>query len=206
MFYLAVVLEKGQLVDRSLDPQKQPELVLEFPRYRAHGVLDPRALDADMEPVAHLPFGLRVELVSRKGGHVVRLDGVNRRPRQVVLDGRYVRLFAENDAGRVFAPVPAPVLLHAEGTEDRAIGLGALIQLAVHPFRFPTVHHLLCTLPVRYLYEGVVQQTAVDLRFPQLAGQPTVTLAVDLQTAGPPGRHPHRAPAQFFVDAVEIVM
>jgi hypothetical protein len=54
VFYLAVVLEKGQIVDRGLDPQNEPELVVELQRYRTHGVLDPRACDADVEPVGRV--------------------------------------------------------------------------------------------------------------------------------------------------------
>jgi hypothetical protein len=47
--YLAVVLEKGQIVDCGLDPQDEAELVLELQRHRPHGVFDPRSLDADVE-------------------------------------------------------------------------------------------------------------------------------------------------------------
>ena len=53
VFYLAVVLEKGDIHHRGFDPQDQPELVVHLDRHRPHGVLDARPLDARIEPVAH---------------------------------------------------------------------------------------------------------------------------------------------------------
>src|ERR1017187_439001 len=50
MFYLAVVPEKGDIVDRGLDAEDQSELVVELQGHRSHGVFDPRSLDADVEP------------------------------------------------------------------------------------------------------------------------------------------------------------
>ena len=62
MFYLAVVLEKGQIVDRRLDPKNEAELVVQLDRNRPHGVFDPRSFDADVETVSHLAFVLRAQL------------------------------------------------------------------------------------------------------------------------------------------------
>lgn len=64
MFYLSVELEKGQIVDRSLDPKNEAELVVQLDGNRPHGVFDSRA-----------------ELAAEKGGDVVRLQGMNRRIR-----------------------------------------------------------------------------------------------------------------------------
>src|SRR3954453_3071750 len=61
MFYFAVVLEKGQIVDGGLDPENEAELVVELDRNRPHGVFDPRPFNADVETVAYLAFVLRVE-------------------------------------------------------------------------------------------------------------------------------------------------
>jgi hypothetical protein len=58
VFYLAVVLQKGQIVDRGLDPEEESELVVELQRDRPHRVLDPRSFYADVEAFAHLAFVL----------------------------------------------------------------------------------------------------------------------------------------------------
>ncbi len=119
MFYLAVVLEKGQVVDRGFDAQDEAELVVELEGNRPHGVFDPRAFDADVETVAHLAFELRHQLLAQEGGDVVRLDGVDGGAAEVLIDGLKIGLFAEYDVGRVFALVHAPVIVRSEGAMDR---------------------------------------------------------------------------------------
>ena len=119
--------EDAQIVDRGLDPQNEPELIVQFQRYRTHGVLDPRAFNADVEPIPHFPFVLRVKFATQKGGDVVRLDSMYRRPGQILVHRRHVRPLAKNDVGRVLALVHAPVILDAEGPEDRAIRPGKVI-------------------------------------------------------------------------------
>ena len=71
--YLAVVLEKGQVVDRSLDPKDEAELVVELERDRPHGVFDPRAFDADVKAIAHLALELRYQFLAQK---VAMLSGL----------------------------------------------------------------------------------------------------------------------------------
>ena|SRR5438128_294550 len=103
MFYLAVVLEKGQIVDCGLDPENEAELVVELDRNRPHGVFDPRPFNADVETVAYLAFVLRVELAPEKRGDVIRFDGMNRSARQIFIDRLQIGLFTEDDVGGVFA-------------------------------------------------------------------------------------------------------
>ena len=66
VFYLAVVLEKGDIVDRGLDPENQAELVVELERHRPHGVFDPRAFDADVVTVAGFVLILRVSFFPKR--------------------------------------------------------------------------------------------------------------------------------------------
>ena len=119
MFYLAVVLEKGQIVD-GLDPENEAELVVQLNRDRPHGVFDPRAFDADIESVSHLAFKLRAQFAAGESGDVVRLHRMDRRARQIFIDCPQVRLFAENDVGGVFALIHAPVVSAGEVLVDRA--------------------------------------------------------------------------------------
>jgi hypothetical protein len=48
MFYLTVVLEKGKIVDRGLDPEDEAELVVQLDRDRSPGMFDPRPSDTDI--------------------------------------------------------------------------------------------------------------------------------------------------------------
>ena len=92
MFYLAVVLEKVQIVDRSLDPENEAEFVVELDRNRPHGVFDPCPFDADIETVAHLTFELRAQLAPEESGDIVWLDGINRHARQIFVDRLQIAL------------------------------------------------------------------------------------------------------------------
>jgi len=61
VFYLPVVPEKGQIVDRGLDPENEAELGVQLDGYRPYGVFDPRPFDADVEAVAQFALELRAE-------------------------------------------------------------------------------------------------------------------------------------------------
>src|SRR6202050_3984116 len=148
MFYLAVVLEKGQIVDRGLDPEDEAELVVQLDRDRSHSMFDSRPFDADVETVPHLVFVLRGELAAEEGGDVVRLHRVNRRARQILVNGLQVGLLTENDIRGVFALIYAPVISGGEVSIDRTTEPGQFIQPRVHAFRFPAVGDALCPWPV----------------------------------------------------------
>src|SRR3954449_12991912 len=115
MFYLAVVLEKAQIIDRGLDPQNEAELVVQLNRNWSHRMLDPRPLDANVETVPHFAFEPSAELAAEKRCDVVGLDGVNSGASQVLVDSLQVRLLAENDIGGVLALVCAPVISTRKG-------------------------------------------------------------------------------------------
>ena len=87
MFHLAVVPEEARIVNRGLDPQNEAELVIDFQRDWPPGVFDSRSFHPDMEAVAHLAFVLRAQFPPEKGGNVVRLHSMNRRPDEIVVDG-----------------------------------------------------------------------------------------------------------------------
>ncbi len=149
MFYLAVVLEKGQIVDCGLDPENEPELVVKFDRRRPHCVFDPRAFDADVETVSHFALELGAELASEESGDVVRLDGVNRRTRQIFVYGLQVGLLKEDYIGGILALIHAPVVSGGKVLIDRTALPCKLIESGVDPFGFPAVGDTLRPRPVR---------------------------------------------------------
>ncbi len=68
VFYLAVVLEKGDVHNRGFDPQDQPELVVHLNRHRPHGVFDAGPLKARIEPVPHLVLVVAVQFAAQESG------------------------------------------------------------------------------------------------------------------------------------------
>src|SRR5437763_15453264 len=120
MFYFAVVLEKGQIVDSGLDPENEAELVVELDRNRPHGVFDPRPFNAGVETVAYLAFVLRVELAPEKRGDVIRFDAMRRSAGHSLIERVQIGLSTNDDVGRVLALVHAPVLSACEGLRNWA--------------------------------------------------------------------------------------
>src|SRR3954447_5231259 len=206
MFYLAVVLEKGQIVDRGLDPEYEAELVVQLDGNRPHRMFDPRSFEADMETVAHLAFILRVQLASEECGDVVRLDRMDRGTRQILVNGRQVRLFTEDDIGGVFALIHTPVVSGCEVPIDRTTLPGQFVQPSVDAFGVPAVGEALCPLPVRDVRKGVVGHPIVDAELAQLARQPVMTVKANLKPTGQPSWYPHMAQAEFFVYEIEVIM
>ena len=73
-------------------------------------------------------------------------------------------------------------------------------------FRFPAVGDALGAWPVLDVGEGVIGHSILDAELAQLVRQPVMPVAVDLQPAGQPSRHPHMTQAEFFAHEVEVVV
>jgi len=73
VFYLPVVLEKSQAVDRGFDAQNEAELVVELQRHRPHGVFDARSFDADVKAITISPSNCGTSFLPRK---VAMLSGL----------------------------------------------------------------------------------------------------------------------------------
>src|SRR6516165_402211 len=108
MFYLAVVLEKGDIIDRGLDSQDQAKFVVQLDRNWSHGVFDPRPFDTDVEAVTHLVLVVAVQFLSQKSGNVVRFDAVHGGACQVLIDGCQIRLPMKDDVCGVFTLIDTP--------------------------------------------------------------------------------------------------
>src|ERR1035437_3490344 len=158
MFYLAVVLEKGQIVDRCLDAQNEAELVVELQRHWAHGVFDPRALYAYVEAVAHLALILSVEFAAQESGNVFGLHGVDRRPAQVAVERRQLRLAFENNVGGILALIHAPVIDDTEAAMNRAEPACKTVQSLVQPLDLQRVGAVLRPRPVGDFSKGIIDE------------------------------------------------
>ena len=73
MFYLAVVLEGGDVVGGGLDAQDEAKFVVDLDRGFAEPMLDAGAPDAGGEPTADLLGELGRDFVAEEGSHVLAL-------------------------------------------------------------------------------------------------------------------------------------
>ena len=152
--------------------KNEAELVVQLDGDRPHGVFDPRPFDADVETVAHFALELRAELAPEESGNVVRLDGMDRRARQVSIDSLQIRLLRNTMSVAYSHCVHAPVVSVANrdkiGQQRRANSSSLVwIRLASHPLR------CLRPFPVRNGGEGVVH---IESRCPYVVDWPASQL------------------------------
>jgi hypothetical protein len=93
-----------------------------------------------------------------------------------------------------------------EMPKDGTIGLGYLIQPPVKKFDLEAIGEVLGFLEVLHLDKRILQEF-VGETFPlEKACQVMVTIKIELQPEGSPGRYPQIAQPQIFQDEVEIVV
>src|SRR3954451_10464521 len=102
-------------------------------------------------------------LPPEKGGNIVRLYRMDRRPDEIIVDGRQIGLPGKDDVGSILARIDAPVVLHAEAPENRAVCPRKLVQLRVNPLRVQFVGDLLRPAPVSDPGESVVHQFKIEV-------------------------------------------
>ena len=76
----------------------------------------------------------------------------------------------------------------------------------MEPRGVPSVGNSLGGSPIVDLEKRIVELRVADLSAVQLAGQPIVAVAVELQAERAPGRDPQIAQAQFLIDEIEIIV
>lgn len=204
MFYLTVVFEKGHIVDGGFDAQDERELVIHLDGNGSHGVFDASAFNANVEAVPHLVLIVAVEFASKEGSDVVGFYGVNRRTCEIVVNGSQIGLPFKDYVRSIFDLIDAPMIGESKMLMDGTKSAGKLVQLQVKRSSFPAVGDLLSAFPIADFVEGVVDQFIRDSLRAQLQSQPAMAIAVDLQSAGQPGRDPDVAKPQLFIHEIKI--
>ena len=206
MFYLTVVFEKGNVVDGSFDAEDERELVIHLDGNRSHGVFDAGAFNANVEAVPHFVLIVTVEFASEERGDVVWFNRVNRRTCEIVVNCSQIGLPFEDYVRSILGLIDAPMIGESKMLVDGTKAAGKLVQFPVKTSSLPAVGDLLSPFPIADFVEGVVDQFMSDFLPAQLQSQPAMAIAIDLQSAGQPGRHPDVAKPQFFIHEIKVVV
>ncbi len=94
----------------------------------------------------------------------------------------------------------------SEDVEHRTALLGTAVEDAMQVIGREVIGKGLCALPVVDVQEGVVGKGKTDPGGGELAGQPAMAVAIELQAERTPSRHPQIDQAQLGIDEVEVVM
>ena len=199
-------MKKGDIVDGAFNTRDQAGLVVELDTGRTHVMPDARAPDTGREVVAELALVGAGELAPEEGGDMLGLDDVHGGAHDGFVEGLELGLAAKDHVGGLLRLYEAPVVARAEVTQHRAEALCPKGEMLMEHRCAECVGEFLRLGRIGNKGEGVVEHLEGNTGLPQLAGQPGVTVEVDLQPERCPGRHAHVAHAELRIDEVEVVM
>ena len=148
------------------------------------GPLDPRC-----ELTADLLGELGSDPVAEEGGDVFGFDGQDGLPGKLLIEGFENSWRAEHQISGVFDLHETPVVGLGKDVEHRTALLGIVIEDAMQAVGREGVGEGLRALPVVDAQKGVVGKGESDAGDGELAGQPAMAIAIELQTERAPGRH-----------------
>jgi hypothetical protein len=206
MFHFAVVLKKGQVVDGGFNPQHQAVLVVHFDGHRSHVMLNPCTLNAGGEVIAHFILIISMQASSQKGGDVVGLDGMDRRPDQFVVQGGQIALASKHQVGGVFGLQDTPMVTLLELSDDRAELAGIAVEDFMDAFDLQVVGQFLRPAEVFQGHKTGVHHGRVNAVPGQVCCQVVMAVEIDLKTKRRPGWNAKIAQSQLGVDEIEVIM
>jgi len=195
MFYLAVVLERGDVVGGGLKAQDEREFVVDLDRGLAKAMLDAGALDPGGELTADLLGELGRDLVAEEAGHVFGFDGQDGLPGKLFIEGFEDGLRAKHQISGVLDLHETPVVRLGEDVEHRTALLGVAIEDVMQAGGRQVIGEGLRPLPVVDVQKGVVGKFEPDVGGSELARQPAMSVAIELEAE----RTPKPAPAKAGV-------
>ena len=142
----------------------------------------------------------------RKRGDLLGLHAQHRLPDELLVERAERGGGAERQVGGVFHLHQAPVIGLPERLRHRAALRGIAVQRAMQLVGRKGISQFLSARPVVDPHEGVVGHGVADALRGQLARQPAMAVAVELQAERRPGRDPQIDQPELGVLEVEIVV
>jgi len=206
MFHPPVVFEKTDIVDGGLDAQDDSQFVIHLNRHRAHMMFNSRPFNPGMEIIADLSLIGPLELASQEGSDPLRFDTVDRRTGHGFIEWTQIPLAFENHIRSELDLHQGPMISRREMPKDGTVRSCCLIQSPVKKFYLKAIGEVLSFLEV-FRFNKRILQKIVGKTFPlEKACQVMVTIKIELQPEGSPGRHPQIAQSQIFQNEVKIVV
>ena len=160
-------------------------------------MLDAGALDPRCKLTADLLGELGRDLVAEEGGHVFGFDCQNSLSGKLLVEGFEGGLRAEHQISGVLDRHETPVVGVRKDVKHRTVLLRVAIEDMMQVGGRAVIGQGLRPLPVVDAQEGVVDEGEADPGGAELASQPAVTVAIELETKRTPGRHAQIDQAQL---------
>jgi hypothetical protein len=206
VFHLPVVFEKAHIVDGCLDAQNDPQFVIHLNRNGTHVMFNPSPFDSSMEIIPDLSLISPMKLPSQEGRYLLGFDGVDRGTDDCFIERTQIALVFEHHIRGKLDLHQGPMIPRGEMPDDGAEPFRHLIQSPMERFDLEAIGELLGLREILHLDEGILQKT-IGKTFPaEKAGQVMMSVKIELQPEGSPGRHPQVAQPKIFKDEVEVVV
>ncbi len=132
---------------------------------------------------------LRRDLLAEKARHVLGLHRQHRLAGKLFIKRLERRGGAKHKVDGILHLRQAPVIALIKGVHDRTAQLGEAIENPMQLFGRERIGEGLRPLPVVDAQKGVVGKGKADAGGGKLPCQPAVSVAIELQPEGTPGRH-----------------
>ena len=189
-----------------LQTQDEAEFVIDLDRGFAETMLDAGAFDPGCELAANLLGELGGDLVAEEGGDVFGFDGQDGLPGKLFVEGLEDGWRAEHQVSGVLDLHETPMVGLSEDVDYRTALLGIVIEDTMQVIGREGIGEGLRARPVVDAQEGVVGKGETDPGRGELASQPAMSVAIELETERAPSRHPQIDQAQLGVHEVEVVV
>ena len=147
-----------------------------------------------------------MEFTAEKGGHIIRLNGVDGGTDDGMVERLEFSLLMKDDIGGKFYLHETPVVARAEALMYWAELLSPPIESLVKLFGIQSVGKRLGPLGIGNEEKGIVRHLEGDAGFYQPLGQPIVAVEIDLQTERCPGGDSDVTEPKRLVNEIEVVM
>jgi len=205
MLNLAIVLKEGDVVDGRFDAQDEAEFIVHFDGDGPHLMFDACAQPAlvqaitDLSPVVATPFA------SEEGGNICGFHHMSQGFQEMRVERLQSFSALEHQVRRILGLQNAPVIVQLQVGDDRTILPGQLIQPSLQVLAIELICQLVGHTVICNMDEGIIYAFIGDPPFLQLTGQPVVSVEIELQPEGTPGRDPQIAQAHLLIHQVEVV-
>jgi len=198
-----------RVVDNRLDPQDLAEFIVHLQPVVFHAMFDASSWLAFLFAVGK-DFTLEVamQLTTQKSKDVLGPEVDGGVVQQSLVEGGQFTLAGEDHVGGIFGlgdgPIVAAAWLQPGLAQDGVELASPTVQLPNPRQPAETVCQTLDTYRGIHFGKGVVVLTEANALFDHLAGEPIVSVDVNLHGVGEPGLDAHVHQAEFFIDAVIV--
>src|SRR5512139_428979 len=205
MLHLTIVLEEGDVVDGGLDAQDETELIVQLDRERSHLMFEARAQPTLIEAISQLTLVVAIQLAAEESGNICGFDRMSQGFQERGVEGLQRLAILEDQVCGILRLHDAPMVVQAQLCDHRAIPASKFIQPQMQRFDIELLGDFVGKGVIGDVNESIIHHFVSDAAFLQLVRQPIVSVEVELQVEGTPGRNAQIAQPQLLVHEVKIV-